>query len=145
MFHFTPKEDNTIMDHKKIRDFIDNDNYQELLPFVSTIEMDSGDIYKGVILNLDKTMISFIDISKIKNNDELYEFIELCLDWWWYSSRVVPVNLFYPNETQYYLRQYTTHLPNKLSVIIKGHQVSLSGIVQGKKFYRKNISLNTKD
>lgn len=133
------------MDHKKIRDFIDNDNYQELLPFVSTIEMDSGDIYKGVILNLDKTMISFIDISKIKDNDELYEFIELCLDWWWYSSRVVPVNLFYPNETQYYLRQYTTHIPNKMSIVIKGHQVSLSGIVQGKKFYRKNISLNTKD
>lgn len=132
------------MDHKKIREFIDNEEHHELLPFVCTIQMDTGDIYRGVIVNLDKTIISFIDIAKMKNNEELYEFIELCLEWWWYSSRQIPVNLFYPKQTEYYMQRYTTHIPNKASVNITGHQVSLSNIVKGQKFYRKNISLNTK-
>lgn len=132
------------MDHKKIREFIDNENYQELLPFVSKIQMESGDIYKGVIVNSDKTMISFIDLSKMRNDKDLYEFIELCLDWWWYSSRLVPVNLFYPKETQYYMNKYITHIPNRINIEISGHQVSLHDIVKSKKFYRKNISLNTR-
>lgn len=132
------------MDHHKIKDFIDNDNYQELMPFIATIEMDNGEQYKGVIINSDKTMLSIIDLSKIKNSVELYEFIELCLDWWWYSSRNVPLNLFYLKETQYYINNFVTHIPNKPSVTITGHQVSLQTIVSEQKCYRKNKSLNTR-
>ena len=60
------------MDHKKIREFIDNEEHHELLPFVCTIQMDTGDIYRGVIVNLDKTIISFIDIAKMKNISHNY-------------------------------------------------------------------------
>lgn len=132
------------MDHKKIREFIDSDDYQELLPFVSRIELDNGDVYKGVIINSDKSTITLIDLSKFKSNIELYEFIELCLDWWWYSSRHIPVNLFYINETAYYMKHYTTHLPNKTNTDITGHQVSLQTIVDNHKCYRRNKTLQSR-
>lgn len=132
------------MDHKSIRHFISNEDYQELLPFITKITMDSGDIYKGVIVNLDKSMISFINVNKIQNDELLYEFVELCLDWWWYSSRYVPVNLFYPNETQFFMDKYMTHIPNKSTVEIEGHIVSLNQIVKDKKSYRRNVLLQSK-
>lgn len=132
------------MDHKKIRDFIDNEDYQELLPFISKITMDTGDIYQGVIVNSDKSMISFIDINKMKDDKVLYNFVELCLDWWWYSSRHVPINLFYPNETQTYMDAYMTHIPNKTSVNVSGHVVSLNQIVKSRKSYRRNVFLQSK-
>lgn len=132
------------MDHKKIRDFIDNENYQELLPFISKITMDTGDIYQGVVVNSDKSMISFIDINKMKDDKVLYDFVELCLDWWWYSSRHIPINLFYPRETQCYMDAYMTHIPNKTSVNVTGHVVSLNQIVKDRKSYRKNVLLQSK-
>lgn len=129
------------MDSKDIRQFIQEDDFEDILPFVSVIEMDNIR-YRGIIINSDKSHISFIDLSKINDDEKLYDFLDLGLNWWWFSNKKIPINLYYPEECMPYMNKIT-HLPAKNSTIKQGHIISLQKIVDSVKPYRRNISLNS--
>ena len=109
-------------------------------PFISEIHS-SNTIYHGVILNYDKLSVSFIDIEKIKNKKEFVALINLSEKWWWYSNRSIPLNLFYSDESEFFMR-YVTHLPAKTSNVVEGHVASLQTILDMTKTNKKNRTLN---
>lgn len=109
-------------------------------PFISEIRS-NNDIYHGIILNYDKLSISFIDIGKIRDKKEFVALINLSERWWWYSNRSIPLNLFYSNETELFMK-YVTHLPAKTSDVVSGHVASLQTILDATKTNKKNRTLN---
>ena len=108
-------------------------------PFISEIKSTST-IYHGIVLNSDKLSVSFIDIDKISNKQEFVALINLSEKWWWYSNRTIPLNLFYNEEAELFLR-YITHLPSKTTEV-DGHVASLQEILDGSKTNKKNRTLN---
>lgn len=109
-------------------------------PFISEIESNNN-IYHGVILNYDKLSVSFIDIEKIRDKKEFVALINLSERWWWYSNRSIPLNLFYSNESELFMR-YVTHLPAKTSNVVSGHVASLQTILDMTKTNKRNRTLN---
>lgn len=107
-------------------------------PFISEIKSNNT-IYHGIILNSDKLSVSFIDINKIKDKKEFVALINLSEKWWWYSNRTIPLNLFYNQESEMFLK-YVTHLPAK-TASIDGHCASLQDILDMSKTNKKNRTL----
>lgn len=107
-------------------------------PFISEIHS-SNNIYHGIVLNSDKLSVTFIDIEKISNKKEFVALINLSEKWWWYSNRTIPLNLFYRDESELFLK-YVTHLPSKTTKI-DGHVASLQEILNMTKTNKKNRTL----
>lgn len=126
------------MNSKSLKEYIEHDPTTDKLPFISTITLINGTVLKGMVINDDKTMISFYDILQIKDEEELYSFIETCLDWWWYSNKRIPINIFYPEAMSHYY-DILRHHSKKGIADVKGHTVSLETILEQSKPYRKTV------
>lgn len=111
-------------------------------PFISELKT-SNSIYHGVVLNSDKISVSFIDIEKISSKEDFVRLINLSEKWWWFSNRIIPLNLFYPDETAPFM-DFVTHLPSK-TTDVDGHVASLQAILDGTKTNKKNRTLRTAD
>lgn len=117
----------------------DINKIKNTFPFISEIEV-NNDIYHGIILNCDKLSTTFIDIEKIRSKEAFVELITISEKWWWYSNRSIPLNLFYPEQSDVFMA-YVTHLPSKTSNITNGHCVSLQTFLQKSKTNKKNRTL----
>lgn len=114
-------------------------------PFISVFSANDNEnnIY-GIVLNCDKTTVSIIDIEKIRNKDEIIKLLEIGENWWWYSNRDIPLNLFYYDECLPYMK-YVSHLSSKYIDKIYGNESSLTNFTNSKKIFRKNKTLKVKD
>lgn len=116
----------------------DINKIKNTFPFITEIGVNK-DIYHGIILNSDKLSTTFIDIEKIRSKEAFVELITISEKWWWYSNRSIPLNLFYPEQSDVFMA-YVTHLPTKTSRIV-GHTVSLQAFLQKAKTNKKNRTL----
>lgn len=125
--------------------FLDKNKIKDKFPFISVIVGNGCDTeYYGVIIANNRNTISFIDIKRIKSTDEFSDLLQVCQNWWWYSNRTIPINLYYYEETSKFMK-YVTHLPSKTHTIISGHVASLDKIVESNKSSTKNRILRFYD
>ena len=117
---------------------------KESFPYISVIEDGNTDEYIGIIISYNKNTISFIDINKIKIKQELLDLLSLCKNWWWYSNRVIPINLYYFEQTKPFMK-YLTHLPTKTSTVIIGNAYSLEKVLEINKTSKSNRTLKVID
>lgn len=123
---------------------LSKDKIKESFPYISVIEDGNGDEYVGIIIAYNKNTISFIDINKIKNKQTMIELLSLCKNWWWYSNRIIPINLYYYEQSLPYMK-YLTHLPAKTSTVIIGNIYSLEKVLEVNKTSKSNKTLKVID
>lgn len=123
---------------------LSKDKIKESFPYISVIEDGNGDEYVGIIIAYNKNTISFIDINKIKNKQTMLELLGLCKNWWWYSNRIIPINLYYYEQSLPYMK-YLTHLPAKTSTVIIGNIYSLEKVLEINKTSKSNKTLKVID
>lgn len=128
------------MNHESLKDYIFEGEHESKLPFICTIVLEDGTVSKGIVINYDRHSVSFYNLIHIMDEKTLYDFVELCLDWWWYSNKKIPLNLFYPKETEPY-RSIIEHYPRKGVIDIKGHISSLSDVVNSSRPYKKTFTV----
>lgn len=119
---------------------IDIEKLKQSFPFISHLLTNDGRNFYGIIVNCDKNSISFINLEKIHSQDEFISLMKMSQNWWWYSNRSIPLNIFYRKDTQYFM-QYTTHLPYKTTEVRSGHIASLQKILDNTRTNRKNRTL----
>lgn len=132
------------MKYSSLKEYIFEDNHEVTLPFISTLEMNDGSTVKGVVIHTDKYFVSFYNLSFILNERSLYEFIEICLDWWWYSNQKIPINLFYPERTKDF-QTIIEHYPRKGILSMKGHTSSLADIAETSRPYKRTSIVGQSD
>lgn len=110
-------------------------------PFISVFSTnEDGTIIYGIVLNSDKNTISMIDLNSINDKQKIVELMKIGENWWWYSDRDIPINLFYYNECLPYM-EYVLHIPAKSVSQIFGSNSSLTYFTNNKKIFRKNKTL----
>lgn len=116
-------------------------NYKTLLdqyPFLTYLTYGKSE-FIGIIQNVDDIVTTIYDYGSLKTHDQKLEFLRLGEEWWWESSRQIPINLFIKNDwTQF--RPSLKTLNSKDVVIKHGPYVSLREISQ-KKSKRRSITL----
>lgn len=132
------------MKHESLKEYIFGNKHEVTLPFISTINLYDGSTIKAVVIHNDKYFISFYNLSFILNEPALYEFIEVCLDWWWYSNQKIPVNLFYPDRTKDF-ESIIEHYPKKGILSITGHTSSISDISETSRPYKRTSTIYQSD
>lgn len=118
---------------------IDREKIRTKFPYLSIIVTSDKLEFTGVILSHNKNTVSFIDIDKISSKDKFTKLIELCQQWWWYSNRMIPINLYYYDDMQPYMG-YISHVSARSSEII-GYSISLETVVEVNKYSRRNRTL----
>lgn len=117
---------------------LDKNIIESDFPFLAMIEF-ADETHIGIVLNKDKHSITFIDFNKIHSSEKLKKIINIGMNWWWYSNRAIPLNLFYYEDVLPYM-QHVTSLPAKTSEVLCGHVCSLETLID-RKYYRKNKTL----
>lgn len=110
----------------------------EKYPFI-TLCLHGGVEYVGVMQNRDETITSIYDYGNITDPELKLLFIELANEWWWYSNRLVPINIFLRDDWVVF-RPYIRTFTNKDLEILHGPTTSLSDLAK-KKSKRKSITL----
>jgi len=110
----------------------------ERYPFITVISYGS-DEYIGIMQNRDLYITNFYDYMAIKEGTARQQFLELGEQWWWESSRQIPINLFLKSEWGAY-KQCLRTFSSKDVTIIHGPTVSLTDLSQ-KKSKRRSITL----
>ncbi len=109
----------------------------EKYPFLSLVTY-GGNEYVGIVQNLDDTVLSMYDFSKI--TEELKStFLELGETWWWESNRTIPINLFIKQD----FAQFATILITfniRDTEVVRGPSVSIAELAK-KRSKRRNIQL----
>ena len=120
--------------------FVDLDfkNMLDNYPFLSYLTYGGID-YIGVIQNHDDIVTSLYDFSMIKKAEDRLKYLELADQWWWESSRLVPINIFLKADWSVF--RYTLKTFNSKEVDLKhGPYISLKEIAS-KRPKKKSITL----
>ncbi|BDR25826.1 hypothetical protein RVBP17_1310 [Pseudomonas phage sp. 30-3] len=110
----------------------------EKFPFLSGIQH-LENFYIGIIQNSDDKYISFYDFKSLKNSQHKDIFLQCGDCWWWESSRILPINIFMPNEMAEF-RYCLKTLVNKDIKIVFGPCTSLNNMLK-KRIKRRQVSL----
>lgn len=117
------------------------DNYKNLLnkyPFLTFVSYGKTE-YIGIIQNHDDSMTTIYDFGCLKTTEEKLLFIKLAEEWWWESSRQIPINIFLKNDWTVFKETLKT-LNSKDVTIKHGPTTSLKQL-SAKKSKKKNITL----
>jgi len=117
------------------------DNYKNLLnkyPFLTFVSYGKNE-YIGIIQNHDDTITTIYDFGCLKTTEEKLLFIKLAEEWWWESSRQIPINIFLKNDWTVFKETLKT-LNSKDVTIKHGPTTSLKQL-SAKKSKKKNITL----
>lgn len=118
-----------------------DDNYKNLLnkyPFLTFVSYGKNE-YIGIIQNHDDTITTIYDFGCLKTTEEKLLFIKLAEEWWWESSRQIPINIFLKNDWTVFKETLKT-LNSKDVTIKHGPTTSLKQL-SAKKSKKKNITL----
>lgn len=110
----------------------------ERYPFITVISYGTNE-YIGIMQNRDAYITNFYDFLAIKDADARQQFLELGEQWWWESSRLIPINLFLKTEWVVF-RSCLRTFNSKDVTVLHGPSVSLSDLSQ-KKSKRRSITL----
>lgn len=111
---------------------------QENFPFMTVINYVDKE-YVGIIINQDAQITSMYDYEQLRSDLEKKQFLELGETWWWESNRMIPINIFMPQDManfKHAIRNFTT----KDVKIVLGPVTSLHDIIT-KRIKRKSITL----
>ena len=116
-------------------------NYKILLdqyPFLTYLTYGKTE-FIGIIQNVDDVVTTLYDYGSLRTHQQKLDFLRLGEEWWWESSRQIPINLFIKNDwTQF--KEFLKTLNSKDVVIKHGPYVSLREM-SAKKSKRRSITL----
>lgn len=93
----------------------------------------------GIIQNVDDVITTLYDYGCLRTTEQKEDFLRLGDEWWWESSRQIPINLFI--KTDWIPFKFSLKTLNSKDVLIKhGPYVSLKEIT-AKKSKRRSITL----
>jgi hypothetical protein len=119
-----------------------NSSYYEKLekkyPFLTVLKY-AGNEYVGIVSNSDTTHTTFYDYGAIHDEQLKLMFLELSMQWWWESNRMIPINIFLKQDWNIF-RPYIKTVANKDLEILHGPVCKLSDLNQ-KRTKKKSITL----
>lgn len=95
--------------------------------------------YVGIVQNQDTVTTSFYDYGSIQVPEIREKFLVLADQWWWESTRKIPINLFLRSEWGEF-KQYLKVFISRELKIIHGPTVSLLELAK-KRSKRRSITL----
>lgn len=107
-------------------------------PFITVIGYGDNE-YIGIVQNRDSIVTNFYDYAAITDLAERARFLDLGEQWWWESTRKIPINIFLREEWgifKVYLRTFNS----KDVVVLHGPVVSLADLAQTRS-KRRSITL----
>jgi hypothetical protein len=116
-------------------------NYKILLdqyPFLTYLTYGKTE-FIGIIQNVDDIVTTIYDYGSLKNQEQKLNFLRLGDEWWWESSRQIPINLFIKQDWAQFKLVLKT-LNSKDVVIKHGPYVSLKEM-SNKRSKRRSITL----
>lgn len=125
----------------------DKQKLLERFPFIAVVASTSNQNLPetiGIVLGSNKNTITILDISRITDAKKFSHFLNICQDWWWYSNRNIPVNLYYPNEIEEFM-VHVKHYSSKSYAVITGHVASLDIVVATHRSNARNRTLRIID
>ena len=72
---------------------------EENFPFISVVTY-GGNEYVGIISNQDAYVTTMYVFTRIQNQQQQKNFLDLGNVWWWESNRMIPINIFLKNELE---------------------------------------------
>ncbi len=124
------------MDEEKIEEIKSN------FPFISGLKHGEKS-YIGIIQNSDEKVVTFYDLSSVKNDEDMKELLEHGENWWWASNRIIPINIFLNQEMKKF--RYCLKTMNlKDTEVAFGPITSLNNILK-KRIKRRQIQLVRND
>jgi len=111
---------------------------QENFPFLSCVKYRDVE-YICIIQNTDNKIISFYDFEAIRSADEKQMFLDCGDIWWWESNRMLPINIFLPQEMRLF-RECMKTLAIKDIEIMFGPVTSLNNLIK-KRIKKRQIQL----
>jgi hypothetical protein len=115
--------------------------YKQLLdqyPFLTYLTYGKTE-YIGIIQNVDDIVTTIYDYGSLRTNEQKLDFIRLGEEWWWESSRQIPINLFIKQDWAQFRESLRT-LNSRDVTIHHGPYVSLREMAV-KKSKRRSITL----
>lgn len=116
-------------------------NYKVLLdqyPFLTYLTYGRTE-FVGIIQNVDDVITTIYDYGSLRTQEEKLDFLRLGDEWWWESSRQIPINLFIKQDWIQF--KYSLKTLNSRDVQIKhGPYVSLKEM-NNKRSKRRSITL----
>ena len=112
--------------------------FQENFPFLTGIRYGQVD-HVGIVQNHNNQITSLYDFNKIKSDEEKQLFLKLGDCWWWESNRIIPVNIFLPEEMEGF-KYCMRHMITKDVEFLFGPVTSLHNIAK-KRIKRRSIQL----
>lgn len=115
--------------------------YKTLLdqyPFLSYLTYGKNE-YIGIIQNVDDVITTIYDYGSLRTTQQKLNFLRLGEEWWWESSRQIPINLFIKQDWSQF-RDFLRTLNSKDVFIQHGPYVSLKEMA-AKKSKRRSITL----
>ena len=110
----------------------------ERYPFLTGIQYGQGE-YIGIVVNHDNAIMTFYDVSKINNEKEREEFLELGETWWWESNRQLPIDIFLHHEMKQFHRCLRTFVMKDIEIFF-GPITSLQNLLK-KRIKRRGVQL----
>lgn len=113
-------------------------DFLEKYPFFALIRYGDQE-YIGIIQNQDNDITTIYDYHSLRTEQHRIDFILLAEQWWWESSRLIPINIFLKTEWNQFRYCVKTLLTKEVK-FIAGHTVKLSNLAN-KRTKRKMIQL----
>lgn len=113
-------------------------DFLEKYPFFALIRYGDQE-YIGIVQNQDSDVTTIYDYRSLKTDQHRVDFLLLAEQWWWESSRLIPINIFLKNEWHQF-RYCAKTLLSKEVEIVAGHTVRLSDLAS-KRTKRKMVQL----
>jgi|TARA_B110000444_G_scaffold261298_1_gene312433 hypothetical protein len=112
--------------------------YQEKFPFITGLKYGETEHF-GIVVNYDNSIITFYDISKIKNLGDTKILLELGDTWWWESNRMMPIDVFLHHEMKSFRPYLTTFIMKDVTHMF-GPMTTLQNLLK-KRIKRRGIQL----
>ena len=116
-------------------------HYEDLVkdfPFLSGVRYRDED-FLTIIQNHDRKIITYYDMSMLRNQQEKELFLELGDCWYWESNRMIPINIFLSTQMNAFKHCLRT-APMKETEILFGPVTSLLNLI-AKRPKKRNIRL----
>jgi hypothetical protein len=111
---------------------------EENFPFISVVTY-GGNEYVGIISNQDAYVTTMYVFTRIQNQQQQKNFLDLGNVWWWESNRMIPINIFLKNELETFKYCMVTMNSKDVRVTI-GPTVNLNNLTV-KRIKRKSVQL----
>lgn len=117
---------------------IDFNLLSQKTPFMSVVRY-GQDEYVGIIQNSSTSIVSLYSYDLIPDKSSKSKFLKLGQEWWWYSNRTIPIDIFLKGEFDIF-KKYLLSFNSKETEIIHGPVISLGNIAK-KRIKRRRITL----